>query len=542
MTVRRFLASIFLLLSAVVCSGSDCLSGRPFINAPAAEPFSYIIHISIDGLRPDAVTSLGPLGAPNLFRLRVEGALTDNARTDYDVTVTLPNHICMLTGRAVLGPEGHGVDFNYDDGSTVAETHGTYVASVFDVVSDHGLKAALYASKDKFALIDRSWNGVNGAEDTVGADDGRDKIDRYIYQLDISALTDSVLSSLETGGHRYNFIHYGDPDAAGHSSGWKSIEYLDAVQAVDSQIGRIFDLLDADPLFQGNTAVIITSDHGGLGYDHSDPAISDDYTVPVYVWGPGIPAGVDLYTLNISSREDPGSARPDYEAVPQPLRNSGTGNLALHLLGLPPVPGSSVNAEQDLATSPAGEDLPAVMITSPVNGAVYSPLDTAVFEVDASAVSGGIAKVEFFANWEKLGEDLSFPYRFEWNGVPLGEYRITARAVKENGIASSNGIRIEVFDPYTGDDSDPLPKAPVAVYPNPFRSLARIEYTIESPAVVSLSVYDLAGRRVRYHSLGPRGKGRHSAFFNASTLGPGVYFFRLKIGAGVETGKLMIIR
>ena len=539
---RAVFISILLIMTGFVSAGSAETGKTAVWASESGVPVEYLIHISVDGMRPDAVTTLGPLNLPNFFRMRVEGAITDNARADYDITVTLPNHICMVTGRGVLGPDGHGVDFNFDDGSTVAETHGSYVACVFDVVSDYGLKTAMYATKEKFALIDRSWNELNGAADTVGTDDGFDKIDRYIYQVDIVSLTDSLLSAMASGIYSYNFLHYGDPDVAGHLDGWNSIEYFNAVKDIDIQIGRIFDLIGSDPIFQGRTAVILTSDHGGFGFDHSDPAIPENYTVPMYVWGPDVPAGADLYLMNIPSRQAPGETRPDYQSEPQPIRNAGTGNLALDLLGLPAIPGSSVNAEQDLFVYPDGDDLPVIAITSPENGATYSFLDTARFEVDVSVISGAIEKVEFFSNWIKLGEDATWPYTFDWNGLPIGDYVITARAVKDTGIGAAANISIEVFSIQTDAKDDPIPKAPLTVYPNPFSGSTRIDYSTDRSERVTFSVYDLAGRRVGFQPLGLRERGSHSVYFNASGLQPGVYFYRMQTGVSIETGKLMIIR
>jgi hypothetical protein len=59
--------------------------------------------------------------------------------------------------------------------------------------------------------------------------------------------------------------------------------------------------------------------------------------------------------MNRAARTDPGDGRPDYASHGQPIRNGGTGNLALALLGLGPIPGSTINVQQDLRASLAGD-------------------------------------------------------------------------------------------------------------------------------------------------------------------------------------------
>jgi len=396
--IRR--ASAFAVTSVVAC-GALLAAAVPALAHRASPDAQRVIHVSVDGLRPDAVRTLGPGGAPNFYRLRSEGARTENARTDYDYTNTLPDHTCILTGRAVLGPDGHGITFNGDVDTTIAEVHGSYVAGVFDVAHDNGLGTALFASKSKFSLFDRSWDGVNGAPDLTGPDDGRDKIDRYLYLGDTAALTDSAIAAMRSGTYDYIFLHLRDPDTAGHASGWMSSEYLGSVARIDSLLGLLLDAIADEPLLDGTTAVVVTADHGGAGTDHSDPALLWDYTVPVYVRGPGALPGTDLYQLNTQSRRNPGLARPDYAASPQPIRNGGTSNLALSLLGLPPIPGSTINDAQDLAVdwptdagAEGARDRPARVFPNPSGGGTTvsfsleaeSPVEVSVYDAGGRLV------------------------------------------------------------------------------------------------------------------------------------------------------------
>jgi len=112
-----------------------------------------VLAISVDGLNVQAI-------AGDAFgRLLDEGASTLNARTEVELTVTLPNHTGMLTGRRVDADHGgHGVTWNEEiPGRTVPGPDGDGVASVFDVVHEAGGGTALFAGKDKFATFERSW-------------------------------------------------------------------------------------------------------------------------------------------------------------------------------------------------------------------------------------------------------------------------------------------------------------------------------------------------------------------------------------------------
>ena len=282
--------------------------------------------------------------------------------------ITLPSHVTELTGRGVVGATGHNWTSNSDPdpGETLASNKGSYIAGVFDVVHDNGLRTGEYASKSKFSLFATSWDATNGAPDTTGDDNGRNKIDVYVNTDDTADLVDTLVADMTAQPFQYVFAHLRDPDSVGHSDGWDvtpGSEYSNVIKTMDSRLGAIFSLIDSDPRLTSRTAVILTADHGGKGNDHSNPTLPEDYTVPFYVWGPGVISGGDLYALNTSTRLNPGTNRPPYSDPLQPIRNGEAANVALRLLGLEAVPGSIIDHAQDLAlTIPAPWDLRLTLV------------------------------------------------------------------------------------------------------------------------------------------------------------------------------------
>jgi len=192
------------------------------------------------------------------------------------------------------------------------------------VAHDNGLTTGEYASKSKFSLFATSWDTTNGAPDVTGPDNGRNKIDIYVNDSDTSELVNTFVANMSDQPLNYAFIHLLDPDAAGHGNGWDitpGSEYSNAVKAIDDRLGIIFALIDGDPRLTGHTAIVLTADHGGSGDGHADPELAEDYTVPFYVWGPGVMAGADLYALNPATRLNPGRAG---RIIPPPHSRSAT--------------------------------------------------------------------------------------------------------------------------------------------------------------------------------------------------------------------------
>ncbi|MDX1979232.1 MAG: RICIN domain-containing protein [Bryobacteraceae bacterium] len=85
---------------------------------------------------------------------------------------------------------------------------------------------------------------------------------------------------------------------------------------------------------------------------------------------------------------------------------------------------------------------PAVSITSPASGAVFA----APASVAIQATAANAAKVEFFENSTKLGEDVSAPYSIQWSQAAAGWYTIHARATDLQGRIATASIRLRVID------------------------------------------------------------------------------------------------
>ena len=296
-----------------------------FLLAQVTAPVDRVVMLSIDGLRADAVE----LAAPTLKRLMAQGASTLAARTDPTRTFTVPNHLCMVTGRPTLGPEGHRYTVNRDGGPTVHQNAGRYLPSVFDVVHDHGGSVLLLTGKEKLGQFGEWWGPRQGAPDRVPPSDGPAKIDRTYVDED-AALAQRAVQIMQTEPPTLMFLHFAAPDRMGHFSGFDPAEgtlYRGAVATTDALVGLVVAGLPP------RTLLLITADHGGVGTGHGDLKDPRVHTIPFIAWGAGVAPGADLYALN-----------PPRGPENRPIRNCMLGNTALAALRLPPIPGAPMGA------------------------------------------------------------------------------------------------------------------------------------------------------------------------------------------------------
>jgi hypothetical protein len=446
-----------ILFCALVCAGT------------AQAKIEYVLHITIDGLRADALKAAMDLPAnasayPGFRRLMAEGAATFQSRCDFDYSETIPNHTGIITGRPVNEPAGispapftadpdtdtltapghglregdnvllgtsatmpggltattviyratavtadtfklatyasatglfttvditsagssvfakraaHGFSANFPGSGENVHRLGTapfaYKYSTFDMVHDRGLTTGIIAGKTRHNLYVDSYNATLGAADLQGADNGRNKVDYANVTNAGSAasllvIRDAALARISGGTlNHYTLLHFTDTDTGqaggGHTVSWNTTAWIEqGTKVVDGYLNAILTAITESDTYRGRVAIIITADHGGgqgagTANSHTDAAAIYNINIPLFLWGPGIPGGVDAYAL-FRNRANPGaSGRPNTApAIVQPLRNADTANIAMTFLGLPPVTGSYFRPEiQDSLSIMAAE-------------------------------------------------------------------------------------------------------------------------------------------------------------------------------------------
>lgn len=256
------LLAIVGVLASVSACGGDGGPVAPGSPSPLPSPSPRVLLLSIDGLRPDAAMS----HAPNIAALFGRSAGTWEAVT-IEPPSTIPAHASMITG--VL-PRAHGITWgDYQPGRGLVQSQ-----TVFSAARAAGKATALITGKNGFrhywlpGSLDHFFDHDGGA--TVLADEAL----RWMPRTDLL------------------MVAFADADLTGHARLWMSDAYLAAVTAVDAEVVR---LVSAAP---PQTTIIVTSDHGGAGFDHVGTG-RQVMLVPWMLAGPRAAAGAALPTVGI---------------------------------------------------------------------------------------------------------------------------------------------------------------------------------------------------------------------------------------------------
>ncbi|MCH8556991.1 MAG: chitobiase/beta-hexosaminidase C-terminal domain-containing protein [Balneolia bacterium] len=128
--------------------------------------------------------------------------------------------------------------------------------------------------------------------------------------------------------------------------------------------------------------------------------------------------------------------------------------------------------------------------------------------------------------------------------IPSGNITLTALVSQFNGtiqLTARSGADLGM-DVSTRDDEIPSGFELSQNYPNPFNPTTNIRYTLPEAADVTLTVYDVLGRRVALLVNQQQTAGQHTVSFDASRLASGTYIYRIQAGNFTSTKKMMLIK
>lgn len=95
---------------------------------------------------------------------------------------------------------------------------------------------------------------------------------------------------------------------------------------------------------------------------------------------------------------------------------------------------------------------------------------------------------------------------------------------------------------HTADDVIPEEFRLDQNYPNPFNPSTTIQFGLPVNSRVSLTLYDILGRKVTTLIDEELQAGNHDVILNASGLPSGLYFYRLRTNSFVKTKKLTLLK
>ena len=223
-----------------------------------------LLFIGIDGCRPDALTQAQ---TPNIDGLINDGIYINNALCSINgqPTVSGPGWSTMITG---VWYDKHGVSDNSFSGSNFDEY------PPFNVLLEESGQEYHTASFIMWTPIHTQIFG-----NTMDYNELHSTYDGSVAQ--------GAADYMSTPNVDVIFLDFDDVDIAGHSYGFSPEvdQYIDAIENVDGYIGWVIDSMENRPTFQNEDwLIMITSDHGGIGYGHGGQTI-EERQIPIIMSG-----------------------------------------------------------------------------------------------------------------------------------------------------------------------------------------------------------------------------------------------------------------
>jgi len=256
----------------IVCISMTVLlvSCKMETNVKATMPLAkHVILIGSDGFGAYAFKKAK---VPNLRLMMKQGAYSLKARAVLPSSSAV-NWASMIMGS---GPELHGYT---EWGSKTPEIpsrilgKGNIYPTIFSVIDEQ-------MPEEKMG-VSYKWGGIGYL------------FEKNMVDLDFNGDTDEAtakkaLEFITKEKPALTFIHFDEPDGAGHSIGHDTPEYYEAVEIIDGLVGNILNELTVNGMLE-DTVIIFSSDHGGIEKGHGGKTLLE-VEIPWIIYGKNIPA------------------------------------------------------------------------------------------------------------------------------------------------------------------------------------------------------------------------------------------------------------
>ncbi|SNZ01509.1 alkaline phosphatase [Flagellimonas pacifica] len=254
----KWLVSVLLIFGGILfCTAQE--RSKPLVK--------HVVLIGSDGFGAYAFKKAK---APNLRKMMENGAYTLEARSVLPSSSAV-NWASMIMGS---GPELHGYT---EWGSKTPELpskvigDGNIYPTIFSLIHQqlpNTKKGASY-----------SWGGIGYL------------FEKNMVDIDFNGKTDEetmqkAIEFILTEKPSLTFIHFDQPDGAGHNIGHDTPEYYKEVEKIDALVGKILSALEENNLME-NTVILFSSDHGGVGKGHGGKTLLE-VEIPWIIYGKNI--------------------------------------------------------------------------------------------------------------------------------------------------------------------------------------------------------------------------------------------------------------
>ncbi|EAR02040.1 hypothetical protein FB2170_02115 [Maribacter sp. HTCC2170] len=246
------------------------------VKIEAQKPLAkHVILIGSDGFGAYAIKKAK---VPNLRKMMEEGSYSLEARAVLPSSSAV-NWASMIMGS---GPELHGYT---EWGSKTPEVPSRIIGkdsiypTIFGVIDEQ--------MPDAKKGVSYKWGGIGYLFE-------KNMVDLDFNGKSDEETADKALEFIIKEKPALTFIHFDEPDGAGHNLGHDTPEYYEAVEMIDGLVGKILKSLEEAGMIE-ESIIIFSSDHGGIDKGHGGKTLLE-MEIPWIIYGKNVPAKGKLET------------------------------------------------------------------------------------------------------------------------------------------------------------------------------------------------------------------------------------------------------